>query len=61
MIQWTTKKIEKVLDLNGYSLKRIKGGHYIYVNQDGNHISIPSRLKCVTAQKIVKKYNLKID
>ena len=61
MKQWNLKMLIKVVENNGYKLNRYSGSHMIYKNNNGKHISVPRNLKCVTAQKIVKKYKLNVN
>lgn len=60
MKQWNLKMLIKVVENNGYHFNRYSGSHMIYRNNNGYHISIPRNLKCITAQKLVKKYNLNV-
>ena len=52
MRQWTSREFIKVLKKNG--------DHYIYVNESGRHISIPQKLECVIAKRLIKEHNLDI-
>ena len=63
MIEWDKADFEKMLKKNGY--KKVKGrgngSHSIYVNEAGNHISIPLRIKAVIARRLIKENNLNIN
>ena len=61
MRQWTSREFIKVLKKNGYVYSRHNGDHYIYVNESGRHISIPQKLECVIAKRLIKEYNLNIN
>ena len=60
MRQWTSREFIKVLKKNGYIYSRHSGDHYIYVNESGRHVSIPQKLECVIAKRLIKEYNLDI-
>lgn len=62
MIEWTTHDFVRMIKKNGYKLvkNRGKGGHSIYQNNVGNHISVPLRIKAVIARRLIKENNLKI-
>ncbi len=59
MKQYTHKLFAKILKNNGYYLSRCKGGHFIYCNASGHHISIPRKIASVIALRIIKENNLK--
>lgn len=63
MLEWDTKDFIKVLEKNGYVLckGRGKGGHKVFVNQAGNHLSIPLRIKAVIARRLIKEHNLNVN
>ena len=44
--------------MNGFYYSRHSGGHAIYINAVGRHISIPSTLECVIARRLIKENNL---
>lgn len=62
MTEWTKKDFITLIHKNGYSLVkgRGKGGHSIYKNSTGNHISVPFRIKAVIARRLIKENNLNI-
>lgn len=60
MKQYTHKEFVRILKKNGYQLNRNSGGHSIYTNEEGKHISIPQTLACVIARRLIKENNLKI-
>ena len=63
MLEWTVDDFVKMLKRNGYTYNknRGKGGHSIYTNEAGNHISVPLRIKAVIARRLIKENNLNID
>lgn len=58
MRQYTQREFIRVVKRNGYTYKRHSGGHAIYYNKEGNHISIPHNLECVIARRLIKENNL---
>lgn len=60
MKQWTQREFIKVCIANGFQYNRHNGDHAIYV-RNGRHISIPKKLECVIAQRLVKENNLITD
>ena len=60
MLEWTVDDFVRMLKRNGYALVkgRGKGGHSIYMNTQGNHISVPLRMKAVIARRLIKENNL---
>jgi predicted RNA binding protein YcfA (HicA-like mRNA interferase family) len=64
MLEWTVDDFVRMLKRNGYTLSkksRGKGSHSIYINEAGNHISVPLRIKAVIARRLIKENNLNID
>ena len=63
MLEWTVDDFVRMLKKNGYTLvkSRGKGSHSMYVNNEGNHISVPLRIKAVIARRLIKENNLNID
>lgn len=63
MIEWDTDDFIRMVKKNGYKkIKgRGKGGHSIYQNGAGNHISIPLKIKAVIARRLIKENNLNIN
>ena len=61
MRQFTRKEFIKIIIKNGFYYNRQKGGHAIYVNDAGRHISIPKTLQCVIALRLIKENNLILD
>ena len=61
MRQYTSREFIKIVEFNGFYYNRCKGDHAIYVNDNGNHISIPKNLECVIARRLIKENNLIID
>lgn len=58
MKQYTQREFIKVVKRNGYVYNRHNGDHAIYVNAKGKHISIPQKLECVIARRLIKENNL---
>ena len=58
MQQYSQRKFIKIVRNNGYSYNRHNGDHAIYVNNVGKHISIPIKLQCVIARRLIKENNL---
>ena len=58
MRQFTQREFVKILNSNGFYCARHSGGHSIYTNENGIHISIPKTLKSVIALRLIKQYNL---
>ena len=63
MLEWSTDNFIRMLRKNGYVLVkgRGKGGHSIYKNESGNHISVPLKIKAVIARRLIKENNLIIN
>lgn len=63
MLEWTVDDFVRMLKRNGYTLAKGKGkgSHSIYINDKGNHISVPLRIKAVIARRLIKENNLNID
>lgn len=60
MKQYTSKEFTKIVQNNGFKYNRSSGSHAIYTNEVGRHISIPRKLECVIARRLIKENNLKI-
>ena len=60
MKQYTQREFIRILHKNGYSYSRNNGSHAIYV-KDSKHISIPKKLECVIARRLIKENNLDIN
>lgn len=58
--QYTYRAFKKLLKKNGFVIDRKKGSHIIYVNVDGEHISIPygKEINAMLAQRLIKENNL---
>lgn len=61
MKQWTHGEFCKMVEKNGFYYMRSNGSHSIYVNQEGRHMSIPHKLVCVIARRLIKENNLDIN
>lgn len=61
MKQYTQREFIKICIANGFYYNRHNGDHAIYINEEGRHISIPEKLKCVIARRLIKENNLVIN
>lgn len=63
MLEWSKNDFVRMLKKNGYHLdkNRGKGGHSVYKNSSGDHISVPLRVKAVIARRLIKENNLNIN
>lgn len=61
MRQYTQREFIKIVRKNGYKYNRHSGDHAIYVNDKGKHISIPQKLECVIARRLIKENELIIS
>lgn len=61
MRQYTQREFIKICIANGFYYSRHNGDHAIYINDNGNHISIPSNLESVIARRLIKENNLEIN
>lgn len=61
MKQYTRLEFVKIVKANGFSYKRSRGGHDLYYNDSGRHISIPRTLVNVIAHRLIKENNLKLS
>lgn len=61
MRQYTQREFIRIVKRNGFSYNRHNGDHAIYVNNRGRHISIPQKLECVIARRLIKENNLDIN
>ena len=59
MRHYTQREFIKIVEHNGFHYERHRGGHAIYYNDKGRHISIPKNLECVIARRLIKENNLK--
>lgn len=58
MKQYTRREFVKLVSQNGFKYVRSHGGHDIYYNKKGRHITIPQTLVDVIARRLVKENNL---
>lgn len=58
MRQWTHEEFCRMVERNGFYYMRSKGSHSIYVNKEGHHMSIPKKLACVIARRLIKENKL---
>ena len=61
MRQYTQREFIKICKANGFYYSRHNGDHAIYVNNEGRHISIPQKLECVIARRLIKENELIIS
>lgn len=61
MKQFTSREFIKIVKLNGYFYNRSNRDHDIFINDNGDRISIPNHLECVIARRLIKENNLIID
>ena len=61
MKQYTQREFIRIVKRNGYKYNRHNGDHAIYVNDRGRHVSIPKKLECVIARRLIKENNLIIS
>lgn len=59
MKQYTKREFIKLVRQNGFEYIRSCGGHDIYYNKEGKHISIPHTIADVIAKRLIKENNLK--
>ena len=57
MRQYTQKEFIRLVEKNGFHYVRHSGSHAIY-SRMGRHISIPHKLECVIARRLIKENNL---
>ena len=60
MRQYTQRAFIKIVEKNGFHYNRCNGSHAIYVNDKGNHISVPLRIASVIARRLIRENNLQI-
>ena len=58
MKQWAHREFVKLVRQNGFEYVRSKGGHDIYYNNKGRHVSIPQTLVDVIARRLIRENNL---
>lgn len=58
MKQYTRREFVKLVRQNGFEYKRSNGGHDLYYNNRGRHISIPQTLVDVIARRLIRENNL---
>lgn len=61
MRQFTKRQFVKIVESNGYRYSRSNGSHSIYVNEKGNHISIPRSMNMCITRRLIKENNLILD
>lgn len=60
MKQYNQREFIRIVKRNGFSYNRHNGDHAIYI-KDGKHISIPQKLECVIARRLIRENKLKIN
>ena len=60
MRQYTQKEFIRILEKNGFRYERHSGSHAIY-SKNGRHVSVPHKLECVIARRLIKENNLNIN
>jgi predicted RNA binding protein YcfA (HicA-like mRNA interferase family) len=60
MKQWTHAEFCKMIEKNGFHYMRSNGSHSIYINEEGHHMSVPLKLACVIALRLIKENKLNI-
>lgn len=58
MKHYTRREFVKLVRQNGFEYVRSKGGHDIYYNKEGRHITIPQTLVDVITRRLIKENNL---
>jgi len=58
MKQWTHDEFCRMARRNGFYYRRNNGSHSIYVNKGGHHMSVPYKLACVIAKRLIKENKL---
>lgn len=61
MKQYTQREFIRIVRRNGFLYSRHSGDHAIYVNDRGRHISIPQKLECVIARRLIRENNLNVE
>lgn len=61
MKQYTQREFIRIVKRNGFFYNRHNGGHAIYVNNRGRHISIPQKLEGVIARRLIRENKLNIN
>ena len=61
MKQYTQREFIKICIANGFHYDRHNGDHAIYVNDKGKHISMPSKLECVIARRLIRENQLELN
>ena len=61
MKEYSRKEFIRIIEANGFYYDRNNNGHAIYLNKEGRHISIPSKIVNVIARRLIKENNLETD
>lgn len=57
MKQYTQREFIRIVEKNGFRYERHSGSHAIY-SRGGRHVSIPHKLECVIARRLIKENKL---
>ena len=58
---YNKREIHRILKKNGYTLHHQTGGHLIYRNKNGKHLTISvCKYNKMVFQRLIKEYDLKI-
>lgn len=60
MQQWTYVEFCRMIKKNGFYYMRTNGSHSIFINKEGRHMSVPKKLNCILANRLIKENNLNI-
>lgn len=56
---YNKRDIQKILRNNGWNFHHQKGGHVVYKNANGEHLTIAiCKLNKMVFQRLIKEYNL---
>ena len=61
-VTYNKRDMQRILKNNGWTLHHQKGGHLIYRNESGEHLTI-AICKCnkMITQRLIKQYNLVVN
>lgn len=58
--EWTLREAERLFNKNGYVRKR-RGEHWIFVNENGKHIAVPNHPNAMMMRRLIKENRLVVD
>lgn len=61
MKHYSRREFIKVIQNNGFYYSRSNGGHDLYYNSKGHHISVPQTLVDCIVRRLIKENNLKLN